>query len=64
MKQLYYITFTGRYILPNGNLSSRQVTFYVKDTCTDFQAGKQVFHKRKLMFIDSVTYEKLEGCFG
>lgn len=35
MKQLYYITITGRYLLDNDRPSKRRVTFSIKDTNTD-----------------------------
>ena len=63
MKQIYYITFTGRYIMPNGRLSKKQISFSVKDTNTDFKDGGEIYHQKRRFHIDHVKFEKMEGCF-
>ena len=64
MKQLYYITITGRYLLDNDRPSKRRVTFSIKDTNTDLHVGEYVFHRKRLLAIDEISFEKLDGYYA
>ena len=64
MKQLFYITITGRYLLDNDRPSKRRVTFSIKDTNTDLYIGGHVFHKRRPLVIEEITCEKLDGYYA
>ena len=62
MKQVYYITFMGRYEI-DGRLSKRRESFSIKDTCTDFVAGNVLIYKGRYFHVEEVTYETIEGAF-
>ena len=59
MKPLFYITIEGRYIKENEMLSKRKISFSIKDTNTDFHVGGIIFHKRRLVKIEKITYERI-----
>ena len=63
MKQLYYITFKGRYEMKNGKLSTKQSTFTVKDSNTYFHKGKTVIHNGRFFHIDQVFFEPISGYY-
>ena len=63
MKQIYYITFTGRYESDDGKLSPKRITFSCKDTCTDFCKGGLLIHNRRWFRIEKVEYEPIEGAY-
>ena len=63
MKQIYYITITGRYYMDDNKLSHKTVTFSVKDTNTDLHVGDMVFWRKRLMHIEKIEYEKMDGCY-
>lgn len=62
MKQIYYITFKGRYEV-DGRLSKRCISFTQKDTCTDFHAGCLLIHKGRFFHVEEVIYEPIEGAY-
>ena len=62
MKQIYYITFKGRYEI-NGRLSKKSTSFSLKDTYTDFKAGNTLLHKGRFFHIDEVIYEPMKNCY-
>ena len=64
MKQLYYITITGRYLLDNDRPSKRRVTFSIKDTNTDLHVGGHIFHRKRLLAIEEISFEKLDGYYA
>ena len=63
MKPIYYITIKGRYVAENNTLSKRSIEFSTKDTYTDLRVSEMIFHKRKLLKIEKITYEPIEGAY-
>lgn len=63
MKQIYYITFIGRYENDEGKASRKRLSFSQKDTCTDFKSGDLLIHKGRWFRVEEVIYEPIEGAY-
>lgn len=64
MKQIYYVTFYGRYWLPKlKRYSTKSSSFSFKQTDIDFSIGCTVYHDRRLFIVDRIDAVPIEGAF-